>query len=126
MHPLIYLVVGIVAALLLVQGGTRLLARRSIGRRVAAAQGGDAAGRVVYYFHALHCGPCKAMTPVVDALRPSFANLRKVDVADDPELARRMGVMATPSFVVVDDGVIAMVKLGPQRESALRSWLGGA
>lgn len=126
MHPLIDLVVGIVTALLLVQGGTRLLARRSIGRRVAAAPGDDAPGRVVYYFHAPRCGPCKAMTPVVDNLRQSFANLRKVDVTDEPELARRMGVMATPSFVVVDDGVITMVKLGPQRESALRSWLGAA
>lgn len=78
----------------------------------------------VYFFHAAHCGPCHAVTPLVDRLRQEYPNLIKVDIADHPELARGFGVAATPSFITVTDGRIGDVRLGARSESWLRAQLG--
>ncbi|MBU6439424.1 MAG: thioredoxin family protein [Betaproteobacteria bacterium] len=124
------LLVVVVAAVLLfgaMQLGARRLARRAQGRR--APDTGAVDGPIppdalrVYYFHAPHCGPCRSMTPLVDEVRASHPHLIKVDVSQAPELARGFGVVATPSFAVVDGGVIQHVSLGTQSRSALARML---
>ncbi len=81
------------------------------------------AGRRIYFFHAVHCGPCRAVAPLVDRLRREYPNLVKVDVASHPELARRFGVTATPSFIVVANDRIDEVRLGGVTEGWLRNRL---
>lgn len=81
--------------------------------------------RRLYYFHAPHCGACRAMTPLVDRLRQSHTNLIKVDVGESLDLARGFGIAATPSFVLVEDETIRQVKLGGQSERALLGLLTG-
>lgn len=123
MHWLIYILIGFIALILLMQLFTLYRARRSIGTAApdTADLDGAAPGerRRLYYFHAAHCGPCRAMTALVDRLRPDHANLIKVDIADRPELARGFGIAGTPSFVLVEDGVIRQVRLGAQSEGQL-------
>ena len=127
MHWLIYPLVGFVALMLLTQLFAFYRARRSIGARApdTAALNEDApeARRRLYYFYATHCGPCRAMTAMVDRLHPAHANLIKVDVAERPELARGFAIAGTPSFVLVEDGIIRQVKLGPQSESQILALL---
>lgn len=123
MHWLIYALIGFAAFLILMQFLALYRARRSIG--AAAPDTTDLDGvapeerRRLYYFHAAHCGPCRAMTALVDRLRPAHAHLIKVDVAERPELAYAFGIAGTPSFVLVEDGVIRQVKLGAQSERQL-------
>jgi thioredoxin 1 len=123
MHWSIYALIGFSAVLLLMQFLTFYRARRSIGTAAPDTKDLDGAApgerRRLYYFHAAHCGPCRAMTALVDRLRPAHANLIKVDIADRPELARGFGIAGTPSFVLVEDGVIRQVKLGAQSERQL-------
>ena len=82
---------------------------------------GEAASDVrrVYYFFGVHCGPCRAMTPVVEQLRQSHRNLIKIDVAEHQVLARAFGVTATPSFVLLVAGKIMQVKIGAMSEKKL-------
>lgn len=127
MNWIFYLAAGAVALLLLPQVLVAVQAKRSEGRPApdtvavdGAAQGAD---RRVYYFHAVHCGPCRAMTSLVDRLAAAHPNLIKVDVAEFPDLARAFGVAATPSFVQVDDGVVCKVRLGGLRERQLLAML---
>lgn len=106
-------------------------ARRRLGQTVpdTAAVDGPAASarRRLYYFHAPHCGACRAMTPLVDRLARSHPNLVKVDVSESLDLARGFGIAATPSFVLVEDETIRQVKLGGQSEGTLlRLLTGGA
>ncbi|MES1999497.1 MAG: thioredoxin family protein [Pseudomonadota bacterium] len=82
--------------------------------------------RRVYYFFGVHCGPCRAMTPVVDQLRSSHRNLIKIDVAETLPLARAFGIAATPSFVLVENGKITQVKIGAMSEKKLVALLEGA
>lgn len=123
MHWLIYPLVGFIALMLLTQLFALYRARRSIGSAVpdttALEDAAPGERRRLYYFHAAHCGPCRAMTALVDRLRPVHASLIKVDVAERPELAYAFGIAGTPSFVLVEDGIIRQVKLGAQSERQL-------
>ena len=75
--------------------------------------------RRVYYFFGVHCGPCRATTLLVDQLRRTHRNLIKIEVAEHQALARAFGVAATPSFVLVEDGLIRQVHLGGLNEARL-------
>jgi thioredoxin 1 len=92
-------------------------------REVDGAAASDV--RRVYYFFGVHCGPCRATTPLVDQLHQTYRNLIKIDVAEHQALARAFGVAATPSFVLVINGKIAQVKLGAISETKLIALLNG-
>jgi thioredoxin 1 len=81
-------------------------------------------GPTVFYFYGEHCGPCRAIAPMVDALAERHGNLIKIDVVRQPEVARRFGIMATPAFVLIADGTIEEVALGRVSERQLEAWLG--
>ena len=58
-------------------------------------------------FTAKHCGPCRTMIPVLDALAKEYAGRVRfsvIDVDDDRERAAQFGVRAMPTFVVLRDG----------------------
>jgi thioredoxin 1 len=69
-------------------------------------------GKVLLYFFSPNCGPCRTMTPVIDRLAALHDNVFKFDVSQSLDLARRLGVMATPTIMLLADGRIARVKLG--------------
>jgi thioredoxin 1 len=128
MTTAVLLLIGTAASLLLLlQAYMWLQSRRTLGRPApdtASVDGEATADRVrVYYFYAAHCGPCRAVTPLVERLRASHRNLIKLDIAEARELAQAFGVAATPSFIQVVDGVIRRVKLGGQSEARLRAML---
>ena len=56
-------------------------------------------------FYATWCGPCKAIAPVFDVLKGEYGekiNFVSVDVDADNETARRYGIEAMPTFVILD------------------------
>ena len=77
------------------------------------------APKKVYFFHAHHCRPCRAIEPLVDEVRAQKSNLIKVEIGQHIELARAFQVAGTPSFVALENGVIKTVRLG----AVNRQWL---
>lgn len=61
---------------------------------------------VVVDFWAAWCGPCRAMSPILEELAAERDDLRvvKVDTEANLETAARYGVMAMPTFMVFRDG----------------------
>lgn len=127
MNILGWIITGVAALLLLSQLAMWLQARRSHGRPAPdtrAVDGEAAADPVrVYYFYSERCGHCRTMMPLVECLRVSHRNLVKLDTAEAHELARAFGVVATPCFIQVADGLIRRVKLGALSEKQLRALL---
>jgi thioredoxin 1 len=82
-------------------------------------------GKGVIYFYAPNCRPCQLVEPVVRKLSKELKGVHfvKVDVSQKPELARELGVLATPSMVLVKKGKIEEVLLGPVTEGVLREKL---
>lgn len=120
------IVIAAVVLLLIFQWRTLQRAKQCQGKPAPdtfTVDNGIDAARRVYFFHSAQCGPCKAISPLVDQLRQEYPNLIKVDVMENLELAQAFGIAATPSFIVVCDGIVSEVKLGGVSASWLRERL---
>jgi thioredoxin 2 len=75
------------------------------------------------------CGPCRAVSPALERLAAACAGrvkLVRVDVDAAPGLARRFGVQAVPTLLVLDRGDVVARQAGAAPEPVLRAWLEGA
>ena len=55
-------------------------------------------------FYATWCGPCKMMTPIVDAMARAYAgkvDFYKVDIDKERQLAATLGIQSIPTFLFV-------------------------
>jgi thioredoxin 1 len=59
-------------------------------------------GKVMLYFHAGWCAPCKTMDPIVNRIKNEGKNVYIVDVDKNVGLATRYGVTSVPTFVFLD------------------------
>lgn len=73
----------------------------------------------LFYFYSPGCRACKPMTPLIEKMGKTNPQVFKIDVSREMEIARSFGIMATPSTILVKDGIIKEFLLGPQSESAL-------
>lgn len=57
-------------------------------------------------FHAVWCGPCKAMAPQFEELSKKYPTIAfvKVDVDQAPEIAAKLGITAMPTFIFFKGG----------------------
>jgi len=67
-------------------------------------------------FWATWCGPCQRLGPVIEQLAEEYEDqnviIGKVDVDQEPELARQYGVMTIPTVIFFRDGQELERKVG--------------
>ncbi len=76
---------------------------------------------VLLDFWADWCGPCRMLSPVVDQIAAERTDIKvgKVNVDEQPELARQFGVMSIPTLVVMKDGKAVAQSVGVQPKEAI-------
>ena len=82
---------------------------------------------VLVDFWAEWCGPCHAVSPVLDKIVEEQAGelkLVKVNIDEEQELARRYGVMSIPTMILFRRGEPSGVVIGAQPKSAIERTLG--
>ncbi len=71
-------------------------------------------------FHAVWCGPCKALAPLVDALAETYegkVRFFKVDIDSNRELAQRLNIRGVPSLVLFQNGKIVEQVVGARHKA---------
>ena len=77
-------------------------------------------------FSAVWCGPCKMVSPVIDALSEKFAGriaFFNADVDENNELAAKYGIQNIPSLMLLKNGEAVDMKVGFMPEPILAKWL---
>ena len=57
-------------------------------------------------FHAVWCGPCRTLGPVLENVKKKFSNINfeEIDVDKNYEQAEKYYILSVPTVVIVKDG----------------------
>ena len=70
-------------------------------------------------FWASWCGPCMMLSPIVEELSKTH-KVGKVNVDEEPELAKQFGIMSIPSLLVFKGGKLMKQSIGYQSLESLQ------
>ncbi|MBM6896345.1 thioredoxin [Pseudoflavonifractor capillosus] len=81
----------------------------------------QASQSVLLDFWAEWCGPCRMLSPVIDQIAAERTDIKvgKVNVDEQPDLARQFGVMSIPTLVVMKNGEAVAQSVGVQPKEAI-------
>ena len=81
---------------------------------------------LVVDFWATWCGPCRMLAPVMEKLSDEYAGRAefvKIDVDENPDLAREYGIMSIPCVMVFKGGALAGKNVGFVPQSAMKEFI---
>jgi thioredoxin 1 len=79
-------------------------------------------------FWAPWCGPCRMIAPVIDKLAEEYegkANICKVNVDENQDLAVKYAVKSIPTILFMKDGEVVDQLVGATSEQALKEKIDG-
>jgi thioredoxin 1 len=82
-------------------------------------------GKVIVDFWAEWCGPCHAVSPVLDRIADEHqVKIVKVNIDEQQDLAQRYGVASIPFMVLFENGVPQASAVGAMPKGSLEKALG--
>ena len=80
---------------------------------------------VLLDFYADWCGPCRMVSPIVDAIAEEHPEYKvcKINVDEQGELATTFGVMSIPSLFVIKNGEVVNQAVGARTKAQILDML---
>ena len=81
---------------------------------------------LVVDFWATWCGPCRMLAPVMEELSGEYegkADFVKIDVDENPDLAREYSIMSIPCVMVFKGGALAGKNVGFAPKDAMKEFI---
>ncbi len=72
------------------------------------------------------CGPCKALTPVLEEVAPEFAGkvkIAKMNIDDNPSTPVKYGIRSIPTLMMFKNGSVENTKLGSMSKAELSDFI---
>lgn len=117
------LIVLVVGTMLYGQYKAKRLEGQPATALVAAIPELSAIDPALVFCYSPTCAPCKNMLPGIDTLTKETGCVFKIDVSANLDLAREVGIRATPTTLLVRQGVVEKVLLGVKSQQTLRDLL---
>ena len=85
----------------------------------------DCEKTVLLDFYADWCGPCRMVSPIVDAIAEEHPEYKvgKINVDEEGQLATAFGVMSIPSLFVVKGGEVVNQAVGARTKAQILDML---
>lgn len=81
-------------------------------------------GVVLLDFYADWCGPCKMLMPELsDLVKKIDVNVYKINVDNNPDIAKKYGIMTIPTLVLYKEGKIVNKHSGYRTSDDLVEWI---
>ena len=86
----------------------------------------NASGKVLLDFWATWCGPCRMLSPHVEAIALEHPEITvgKINIDQEMELAVRFGIVSIPTLIVMEGGEAVAKSIGYSPKAQIEKLLG--
>lgn len=80
---------------------------------------------VIVDFFATWCGPCRMLGPILEEISNDRSEIKvvKIDVDENPDLAKNFGIMSVPTLLLFKEGKQESQRSGYMTKDELLDWI---